>query len=375
MVPGAAVMRLRTLLSSVFRVTGTALPPNVLLMAKLIVVALVANGYHLGFPDVFAPFFGVFEIIPAPWWRRFLKIAFAISAIGLLFNRAVRINCLIIGCVFLAAALSSRLYYRNAKVFVGVIMLLAGLQEKGRPPVLIWWQLSIVYLGAGLNKLCEADWRSGQFFDYFLTDIYASEIYAAAATLLPTPWLAFALCWSVIAAELGAGLLLLRRRGHAPAIWLAAAVHIGAAILVVGDYGVFLAAILASYLCTYDWPQGVTVVFRPRTAWQLLARVWGWFEPDANIHWRQSQSVGKLRVLAGGRRFIGFSAVWRLLSWTPAVYFLLVALLTVPAGFGRVIAVRAAGVVGAMILAASLIIGVRRACRRFKGHTMEVSRS
>jgi hypothetical protein len=368
-------MKLSMLVRAPFRVTGTALPPNILLLAKIIVVALVAKDYHFGFPDVFAPFFGFFEAIPAPWWRRFLKISFLVSGGCLLFNRAVRINCLIIGCVFLGAALSSRIYYRNAKVFVGVIMLLAGLQDKDRPPLLIWWQLAIVYLGAGINKLVEADWRSGQYFDYFLTEVYSSRIYAIGASLLPGSWFAFALCWWVIAAELAAGALFLRRRSHGHAVWLAATVHMGAAILVVGDYGVFFVAVLASYLSTYDWPQDATVVLGPKTAWAPVARIWRWFDPDTDIHWRQAPSADKLRVLTSGREFVGFQAAWRLISWSPAAYFLLVVLLTVPRGLGRVIAVQSVGATGAVILAATLFRWAGRARRRTRQINKEGNRS
>ena len=77
--------------------------------------------------------------------------------------RASPTNCLIIRCLFLVATLSSKIYYRNAKVFVGVLFFLTGLQEKGKEPSLIWWQLVIMYFGAGLNKFFEVDWRSGLY--------------------------------------------------------------------------------------------------------------------------------------------------------------------------------------------------------------------
>ena len=95
------------------------------------------------------------EIFPAPWYRRAFKVAFIVCGTGLLFNRAVRVNCLILGGLFLVATLSSKVYYRNAKVFVGVLFFLTGLQEKGKPPWMLWWQLAIMYFGAGLNKMLE----------------------------------------------------------------------------------------------------------------------------------------------------------------------------------------------------------------------------
>lgn len=109
------------------RMTGTELPPQLLLMVKLVVIGLFLKHYDTQFPDVFAPFFDWMNIFPAPWYRRAFRVAFAISAIGLLFNRAVRKNCLIIGALFLIGTLSSKVHYRNAKVFTGLLFLLTGL--------------------------------------------------------------------------------------------------------------------------------------------------------------------------------------------------------------------------------------------------------
>ena len=305
-----------------FRIHGTALPPNLLLMVKLVVVGLFIKGYHLSFPDAFAPFIGLFDLVPEPWFRRAFKVLFSLSALGLMCNRAVRTNCIIIGCLFLVATLSSTVYYRNAKVFVGLLFLLTGLQGGRAPPLLIWWQLGIMYLGAGINKLFEADWRSGQYFDHFLGDIYGSSIYLNIAPLLPGNGLAMAMCWWVILAELSAGILFFLRRYHAAAVWLAASVHCGAAILVAGDYGIYLAAVLASFLALLRWP-----------------------ERDEERH--APPGTSKLHRLV----------------WKPLPYFIALVCLTAPFGAWRAPMVRLWGSVGAVILAVVLVkslLGLRR---------------
>ncbi|MGQ0720082.1 MAG: HTTM domain-containing protein [Candidatus Eiseniibacteriota bacterium] len=241
------------------RVEGTSLPGPLLLAAKLLVIGLVLKGYHLGFPEPFAPMFAWMDNLPSPAWSRALQFAFLVSAAGLMVNRAVRTNCLILGTVFLLATLTSKVYYRNAKVFVGLLFFLIGLQEKGRSPWLIYWQIALMYFGAGFNKLMEVDWRTGQYFDYFLGHIRQSPIYLGLAPLLPGILLAKLMCWSIFVAEVLAGVLFLFGRTRPLGVWVAAGVHAGAAILVQGDYGIFLSAVLVSYLACLPWPERLLV--------------------------------------------------------------------------------------------------------------------
>ncbi len=334
------------------RVTGTDLPPQLLLMAKISVVGLVLKDYHVGFPDVFAPFFEWMEIFPAPWYRRAFKIAFIFCGTALLLNRGVRVNCLILGSLFLVATLSSKVYYRNAIVFVGVLLFLTGLQEKGKAPWMIWWQLAIMYVGAGLNKSLEADWRSGQYFDYFLTNIYPSEAYRLVAPLLPGQWVAKLMCWSIILAELSAGVMFTIGRLRPLAVWIAASVHVGAALLVVGDYGIFMAAVLASYLSCLPWPERLNAAVDERGSWNWVRGVLGTLDQDQIVHWAdQDSEVGPGFTLnAWQRSWSGSKALGMLMVWTPAIYFVAVLVLTGFQGDGRVIVVRLAGAAGAMVL-------------------------
>jgi len=343
------------------RITDTDLPPQLLLMAKVLVVGLVLKDYHLGFPDVFAPFFEWMEIFPAPWYRRAFKVAFILSGTALLFNRAVRVNCLILGGLFLVATLSSKVYYRNAKVFVGILLFLTGLQEKGKSPWMIWWQLAIMYFGAGLNKFLEIDWRTGQYFDHFLTHIYPSEVYRLIAPLLPGLWVAKLMCWSIISAELVAGLLFTVDRLRPTAVWIGASVHVGAALLVVGDYGIFLGAVLVSYLSCLPWPERLDATLADRTGWRWIQQVFGRLDQDRIIRWtdRPPEGEAKLTLTAGERSWSNWKALGRLVLWTPGNYLIAMTLLTAFEGSGRVLVVRSAGTVGAMVLLGTAIAKFR----------------
>ena len=338
------------------RVTDTALPPQLLLMAKLVVVGLVLRNYHLGFPDVFAPFFEWMEIFPAPWYRRAFKVAFLVCGTALLFNRTVRINCLILGSLFLLGTLSSKVYYRNAKVFVGLLLFLTGLQERGKPPWMIWWQLAIMYFGAGLNKILEADWRTGQYFDYFLTEIYHSQAYAVIRDLLPGRWIARLMCWSIIALEIAAGVMFTIRRLQPAAVWLAACVHVGAALLVAGDYGIYVAAVLASYMSLLPWPERLDASVDTVSPWRRVKGFFGVLDQDAIINWREhSQGSASLVLRTGQRRWNDWRALGWLMMWTPTLYFATMILMTAFSGDARVRVVRSSASVGVLILTWTLV--------------------
>jgi hypothetical protein len=260
--------------------------------------------------------------------------------------------------------LSSKVYYRNAIVFVGVLFLLTGLQESGRPPILIWWQLAVMYFGAGLNKLLEVDWRTGQYFDHFLGHMYGSPVYTSLAPLFPGHLLAAAMCWWIILAELTAGVLFLFRRYHRIAVWFAASVHVGAAVLVVGDFGIFLAAVLASYLALAPWPERLDVTSADSAFARAGKRLCDGLGQRDFIHWRIDPATSGFSLAQTGVTYTGWPSRLRLLLACPLTYFVVVTSLTAPSGSWRSVAVTGWGVVGMAILTAVAI----RWALRFKAH-------
>ncbi len=365
------------------RITDTRLHPQLLLMAKLVVIGLVLKGYWHTLPDVFAPLLPVMDALPEPWFYRSLKALFAIAATGLMFNRAVRTNCIIIGCVFLAATLSSRVYYRNAKFFVALLFILTGLQERGKEPFLIWWQLALMYFGAGLNKLTEPDWRSGHFFDYYLGALRQSDLYTTLDPLLPQGYLAWTLCWSVITIEFTAAALLLFRRTRPTALWLAASLHAGAAILVADDYGIFLLAVLASYLSCLHWPDPQQAHLHTTRPNHWLHTYTRWLDhdqifnphpappptpPTPNTDTDTPHTDDHTTTLTAhyqSHTWHNWRAAGACLLWTPAPYFLAAILLAATHGGPTNAAiVRSAGIITAAILAAAFLHTLHRHLRR-----------
>jgi hypothetical protein len=236
--------------------TGTVLPPPVLLMAKLVALSILLSLEWKSFPDPFLPFIPALGHLAAigPLFRWGLKIVFLAASAALLFNRHVRAACLAIAFVFLTAVFSSRIYFENNRLFVGCLFLLAGLTETEGSPWLLRAQIVLLYLAAGMNKLLDAGWRSGQFFAVWGGHFIKEPLYFTVAAWLPDMTLAKIFSWSAIATELTLPLALLHPRTRKMAICAGIGFHTALLFLTGRTFGLFYFAILASYLSFAEWP-------------------------------------------------------------------------------------------------------------------------
>ena len=163
------------------RCGGTALPPHLLLMAKLIALCLLLTNHVRLLTEPFLPFLPFFNYLPPVLFQRTLQIVFVGAAVALLFNRSVRLSCFLLGFTIILGVLSSKAYYGNNKFFCGAILFLTSLNV----PWLLKAQMVIVYFGAGINKLFDPDWQSGQFFDHWAQVRLKHGLYITAASWLP----------------------------------------------------------------------------------------------------------------------------------------------------------------------------------------------
>lgn len=310
------------------RCSGTDLPPNLLLMAKILVVGLALKGYWGGLPEVFLPMVPILEALDPAVFRRVLQAGFAIAGAALLLNLRVRVSCMVLGLVFLLAIAASLPYYRNATVYAGCILLLAGLSKAGERPWLLSVQISLLYLGAGWNKLFEPDWRNGQYFEHWMIGILTNPYYEAAASLLPPMMLSMTASWLTILIEIFVGLAVLHRRSIPAAILVASAFHVIALLATHQDFGIFFIAICASFLALVDWPAEVTVRFDPaKLSGRLIHRL-RMLDFDRLIDWEMRE--GPLEIAAGDRVLRGVEALKRMLLLLPATTLFLAILLTGP---------------------------------------------
>jgi hypothetical protein len=119
-----------------------------------------------GLPRPFLPFLPALDKVPpAIGFQRGLRVTYLIAGMMLLLNRWVRVSCLVCAAVLFLGALSSRLTFANNRQYAGCLLFLAALTRPGQSPWLIRYQVVLLYFGAGLNKILDVDWRSGQFFE------------------------------------------------------------------------------------------------------------------------------------------------------------------------------------------------------------------
>jgi predicted DCC family thiol-disulfide oxidoreductase YuxK len=330
------------------RCGGTALPTNLLLMAKLIALCLLLTNHVRLIPDPFLPFVPAFDWIGAPAaFQAALQMVFVAAAVALLLNRSVRASCLALGGVILIGVISSKAYYGNNKTFCGLILFLTGLYEPDSEPWLLRAQFALVYFGAGLNKLLDADWRSGLFMENWATARLKHGAYIAVASSMPPMLLAKLMCWGTIVTELGMSAAFLIRRWFAAGI-MASLLFQSSLLLFTGTtFTMFFYATQAALLVFVDWPRSRWLVIYDGDC-GFCNRSKGWFERldlEGLLEWRPFQSgagrahgitdadaAERLYLVAGQKIYSGFRAFRMMLLFNPVTYFVMAILVAAPRG-------------------------------------------
>ena len=319
---------------------GTEMEPNLLLASKLMVLAMIVIGYYpASMPEgPFVPLLPILDVLGEPFpFKPFFTTVFILCAGSLLFNHRVRGACMGIGIVLLIDTLSSRADYSNGRALVGMLLLLTGLEGPGRTPWLLRGQLAIVYLGAALSKLLDQDWRAGQALE-FLARSYlergwnplALTVYVGVADVLPVRWLSAVATWVTIALQLGMAGLCLAPPFRVALIWAGLILHCAILILVGTTINMFFYAMCASLLFFASWPRSTWIV-RYNPALGLHAGLFRLLHPldfDNQFQWDQVDTARRLEAQTDGHLATGFRACRIVLLYTPATYFVLLALLT-----------------------------------------------
>ncbi|MDX1981376.1 MAG: DCC1-like thiol-disulfide oxidoreductase family protein [Bryobacteraceae bacterium] len=327
-----------------FRCSGTDLPPNVLMMAKLIALALLLTNHQRLLPDPFLPFVpGLDRMLPGPVFQTLLKTVFLTSALALLFNRWVRVSCLLLGGSMLLAVLSSRAYYGNNKTFCALMLILAGLHVRGAEPRILRWQVALVYLGAGLNKALEPDWHSGQFFEHWAGTRLQQPVYQFLSSLFPPLVMGKMMCWLTIVLELSAAVLLAVPRWMKWGVIISVILQSGFLLFTGTTFTMFFYGMQAAMAVFLIWPQQPLKVIWDGTcgfcAWTKtqverldLEGVFQWLpyqSGEGRAHGITNEAAAQRMQLVTrtGKVLEGFHAFRHMLFYIPLFWFTLVALI------------------------------------------------
>jgi predicted DCC family thiol-disulfide oxidoreductase YuxK len=331
---------------NLLRLDGTELPPPMLLAAKLAVVCLVLRMTWRDLPNPFLPFvpaFDYFRHTPFGWG---LKAAVLIGSAAVLFNYRVRAACLLIGSAFLVGILASRPYFENNIMYLGCLLFLLGLYEPRTGPWLIRAQIIVVFFAAALNKLLDANWRSGEFFDYWASVYVNKSFYFRLGSWLPEMLLARTMSWMTIFIEFGIALGLLFRRSRVWAIWLGLLLATGQNFLTERTFGVFFYVMPISYLTFVAWPRSKGIVlydgdcgFCTRVR-RLMERFdieglfsWKPFQFADDLHGISEDALRqRLYVVVENKNYSGFAAFKIMALYNPLTYFVLLLPLLLPQG-------------------------------------------
>jgi hypothetical protein len=297
------------------RVTGTAMPANLLLACKLIVVAFLVNGQLRRLPGHFLPFFSVLDRAGSQSaFRHGLQAAFVVAAVALFLNRVPHLAAAIAGATILVGTVSSRIYFENNTEYTGLILLLAGLAVSGDRTRLVRYQVVLLYAAAALNKLLDADWRSGQFFENWATVTSLHATYHHVSSLLPHLVLAKLMAWSAICTEAALAVGFTIRRLYPYAIWLAVGYHSTLMLTAGRTFGMFYFSLLASYLAfAGPWPERASAHVRVPVRLRRLRMV----DTDRTFAWEDGRT---LAVDAAVGTLTGFAALRRILRFAPPAF-------------------------------------------------------
>jgi hypothetical protein len=314
---------------------GTALPVNLLLAAKLIALTLLLTNHVRLLPEPFLPFVPALDRLPPLLFQRTLQVFFVLSALMLLLNRWPRLSSLTLGACILLGVVASKAYYGNNKTFCGLILLLIGLYQPGQQPWLLRYQLVIVYLGAGLNKLLDADWRSGVFFEHWAVHRLHQPVYMAIAAWLPPMVLAKALSWMTIATELGLSVAFQVRRWYRWGICASLLLHSGMLFFTGTTFTMFFYAMSAAMLVFIDWPRApLVVLFDADDVMCLRMKRWmEWIDLEAMFEWKPSPedaAGSRIRLVQGRTIDAGYAAIRKMMLYNPVTYLVAAAIIAAP---------------------------------------------
>jgi predicted DCC family thiol-disulfide oxidoreductase YuxK len=221
---------------------------------------------------------------------------------------------------------------------------MAGLQQPGQEPWLVRWQVAILYFGAGLNKLLDVDWRSGQFFENWVVQLHHQALYMKVSGWLPHMLLSRIMGWATILTELSLCIGFLLPRFYGWALWGNVIFQTALMFSAKRTFGMFYYATLASCLAFVNWPQpGLTVLYDSKSSFctgikNLFRKIdleqWFHWEPfqKAEAHQGISEEafLGRLHLVGQDRVHSGFEAIKGLLLYNPLTYFLIVVVLAAP---------------------------------------------
>ena len=136
---------------------GTSLPPNLLLIAKLMAFVLILKGISPF--GRYLPFFLFLDSLGSrEQFDAALDVTLYAGYLLLFFSPFARLGCLAIGSALLIGLLACRPCLSVAHTYVACMFLILALSSRLSGSWLFQMQVVILYAGAGFSKATDPDW-------------------------------------------------------------------------------------------------------------------------------------------------------------------------------------------------------------------------
>lgn len=314
---------------SPWKISTNQMQPNMLLMCKMLLLLLLINGFYSKINDPYIPFLrfldefnnfpGLFKLI--------LRAGFIVSGLTLLFNFKPKLSSLVLGIIIITTLLASKPLFRNHIFIVGCVLFLTGLSSNKGIPWLIILQISLVYIGAALNKALQIDWWTGQFMHNWLAIAIENPIYIYISNLLPELWFAKILSWLSILVELTIGVTVLTKKWRMVGVWVMIIFHFAMVTFVVTRFGHFVQDLYIILISFLVWPQNKIIVKFQKNKFEKLAKIIKFLDWDNLYYWTKEtiKENNWLEINNNKLKKTNFDAFKALLIYSNGFYILLLA--------------------------------------------------
>ena len=236
------------------RLSGHALPPQLVLMARLLALFLLLRGespYR-----TYLPYLELLDRFPPDALGVVMRGAADAGYLLTLATPFIRLGAGVSGSMLLLGLLACRPCLSVAHTFVACLLLAVALSDRRTEGRLVRAQVVMLYAGATLHKIVDPDWWNGRYFDAMLVARHEHALYATVAAALPAGLLATAMGLATVAAQAALAICFLRPRAYRAGVILGVLFHGAMVLIMQSTFGPFFGALLIAYVAFLPWPDG-----------------------------------------------------------------------------------------------------------------------
>lgn len=313
-----------------FQFEGTKLHPNILLMCKLFILLITAHHIFYKIEDPFIPFIPALDGFNAypNVFAYSLRSLYVLSAFALMFNIRVRTASILLGLIVIINILASKPLFFNHTFICGCALFLAGLTNNEQPPYLLIYQMSIVYLGASINKFLEPDWWSGAFMDNWLGNARTNITYLSIAKLLPDMVFAKFLSYIAMFTEFAIAIMILFKRTRNLTVWFIIVFHTLLFTMTSTRFGHFIESLAIVLLAFLNVPKQQLIIHYKSSSVVFLKTIFSFLDRDKKQQWIpiKTNSSNWLEVKIRDKKLTNHNALKDIMLYTPNFFIALVIL-------------------------------------------------